>query len=65
MPIEGISMSAPEDRSPAASRPSISAGLEAATGEFHHLEELVKSGDLDSRVLSESRNAVDHIRSTK
>jgi hypothetical protein len=38
--------------------------LEQATGELYRLEELVKSGDLDSRVLSEFRNAVDHIRST-
>lgn len=38
--------------------------LEQATGELYQLEELVKSGDLDSRVLSEFRNAVDHIRST-
>jgi hypothetical protein len=38
--------------------------LELATGELYRLEELVKSGDLDSRVLSEFRNAVDHIRST-
>ena len=38
--------------------------LEQATGELYQLEELVKTGDLDSRVLSEFRNAVDHIRST-
>jgi hypothetical protein len=44
--------------------PSISERLEAATKELQHLEELVKSGDLDSRVLSEFRNAVDHMRST-
>jgi hypothetical protein len=44
--------------------PSITERLEAATSELHKLEELVKSGELDSRVLSEFRNAVDHIRST-
>lgn len=44
--------------------PSISERLEAATKELQHLEDLVKSGDLDSRVLSEFRNAVDHMRST-
>ena len=43
---------------------TITARLEAATAELHRLEELVKTGDLDSRVLSEFRNAVDHIRST-
>ena len=51
-----------------ASRPesplSITERLEAATTELQQLEELVKSGDLDSRVLDEFRNAVDHIRST-
>lgn len=44
--------------------PSITQRLEAATGELQQLEELVKSGELDSRVLSEFRNAVDHIRGT-
>jgi len=43
---------------------SITARLEAATSELHELEELVRSGDLDSRVLSEFRGAVDHIRNT-
>ncbi len=51
-----------------ASRPesplSITERLEAATTELQQLEVLVKSGDLDSRVLDEFRNAVDHIRST-
>jgi hypothetical protein len=47
-----------------ATPPTISARLESATAELHQLEELVKSGDLDARVLSEFRNAVDHIRST-
>lgn len=55
-------MSTPEDGS--AASPSITARLETATAELQHLEELVKSGDLDSRVLSEFRNSVDHIRST-
>jgi hypothetical protein len=43
---------------------SITDRLEAATTELQKLEELVKSGDLDSRVLDEFRNAVDHIRCT-
>jgi hypothetical protein len=55
-------MATPGD--PSNSNPSITERLEAATGELHALEELVKSGELDSRVLSEFRNAVDHIRST-
>jgi hypothetical protein len=38
--------------------------LEAATSELQRLEELVKSGELDQRVLTEFRNAVDHIRTT-
>lgn len=57
-------MSGPEHESLESSTPSITARLEAATGELHQLEELVKSGDLDSRVLSEFRDAVDHIRGT-
>jgi hypothetical protein len=55
-------MATPGD--PSNSNPSITERLEAATGELHALEELVKSGELDSRVLSEFRDAVDHIRST-
>jgi hypothetical protein len=43
---------------------SISSRLEAATTELQELEQLVKSGKLDSRVLSEFRSAVDHIRCT-
>jgi hypothetical protein len=43
---------------------SLSARLSAATRELHKLEELVKSGNLDSRILSEFRDAVDHIRGT-
>ncbi|MFY9801620.1 MAG: hypothetical protein WA211_01245 [Candidatus Acidiferrales bacterium] len=43
---------------------SITSRLEIATAELHQLEELVKSGELDARVLGEFRNAVDHIRST-
>ena len=57
-------MSTPEHESGDSSTLSITARLEAATGELQRLEDLVKSGDLDSRVLSEFRNAVDHIRST-
>jgi hypothetical protein len=44
--------------------PSITARLEATASELHELEELVKSGNLDPRVLSEFRNSVDHIRNT-
>src|SRR5271156_2410310 len=56
-------MTIPDRESNLSSTP-ITARLEAATGELHQLEELVKSGDLDARVLSEFRNAVDHIRTT-
>src|SRR5271156_6223945 len=56
-------MTVPESESQMSSSP-ITARLEAATGELHQLEELVKSGSLDARVLSEFRNAVDHIRNT-
>jgi hypothetical protein len=48
----------------AGSTPSVTERLESATGELQRLEVLVKSGDLDSRVLAEFRNAVDHIRTT-
>jgi hypothetical protein len=53
-----------ERPSDAAPIPSLTARLVAATQELHKLEELVKSGDLDSRVLSEFRDAVDHVRNT-
>jgi hypothetical protein len=43
---------------------SITSRLKAATAELQELEELVQSGELDSRVLSEFRNSVDHIRGT-
>jgi hypothetical protein len=43
---------------------SITSRLEAATSELQRLEELVKTGELDQRVLTEFRNAVDHIRTT-
>jgi hypothetical protein len=43
---------------------SVTARLHAATAELRELEQLVKSGDLDSRVLSEFRSAVDFIRTT-
>ena len=57
-------MSAPEQDSTPDSTLSITARLEASTGELHALEELVKTGKLDSRVLAEFRNAIDHIRNT-
>ena len=56
-------MTVPERESNLSSTP-ITSRLEVATGELHELEELVKSGNLDARVLSEFRNAVDHIRNT-
>ncbi len=43
---------------------NITARLQAATAELRELEELVRSGNLDSRVLSEFRHAVDYIRNT-
>jgi hypothetical protein len=57
-------MDSPERESASPSERSITTRLEAATRELNELEELVKSGSLDSRVLSEFREAVDHIRST-
>jgi len=52
------------DASHSESPQSITERLESSTKELQQLEMLVKSGDLDSRVLNEFRNAVDHIRST-
>ena len=43
---------------------SLTARLRATTVELQELERSVTSGDLDPRVLSEFRNAVDHIRNT-
>jgi hypothetical protein len=43
---------------------SLTARLRATTVELQELEHSVISGDLDPRVLSEFRNAVDHIRNT-
>jgi len=40
------------------------AQLQAATTELRELKELVRSGDLDSRVLREFRDPVDYIRNT-
>jgi hypothetical protein len=57
-------MNSPEQESTSPSERSITTRLETATRELNELEELVKSGSLDSRVLSEFREAVDHIRST-
>jgi hypothetical protein len=57
-------MSVPNREPDSLSTSPITARLEAATSELHTLEELVKSGNLDARVLSEFRNAVDHIRNT-
>ncbi|MGA7915964.1 MAG: hypothetical protein WCA00_12065 [Candidatus Acidiferrales bacterium] len=57
-------MTAPENDAAGNLAQPVTARLEAATSELHQLEALVKSGELDARVLSEFRNAVDHIRST-
>ena len=43
---------------------SVSLRLQAATDELHTLEQLVTSGDISPRVLSEFRGAVDSIRLT-
>jgi hypothetical protein len=43
---------------------SLTVRLRATTAELQELENSVVSGDLDPRVLSEFRNAVDHIRNT-
>lgn len=57
-------MTSPENTAAGNVAQSLTARLEAATGELQQLEALVKSGELDARVLSEFRNAVDHIRGT-
>ncbi|MFZ0523235.1 MAG: hypothetical protein WAL95_19550 [Candidatus Acidiferrales bacterium] len=57
-------MTSPENTAGGNVAQPLTARLEAATGELQQLEALVKSGELDARVLSEFRNAVDHIRST-
>jgi hypothetical protein len=57
-------MASHEDTAAGSVAQPLTARLEAATGELLQLEALVKSGELDARVLSEFRNAVDHIRST-
>jgi hypothetical protein len=53
-----VTTSDQEARSPLTGR------LEATTTALYELEQLVNAGDLDSRVLSEFRNAMDHIRNT-
>lgn len=52
------------DPDPQTSETPVTSRLAAATAELQILEQQVKSGDLDARVLREFRNAVDHIRST-
>jgi hypothetical protein len=59
-----IRMNAPDPGTGSSESTPLTARLELATAELQHLEELVKSGELDARVLSEFRNAVDHIRNT-
>jgi len=49
---------------PSQTETSVTSRLAAATSELQVLEEQVKSGNLDARVLREFRNAVDHIRGT-
>ena len=43
---------------------SLTARLQTATAGLQALERALVSGDLDPRVLSEFRNAVDHVRNT-
>ncbi|MFZ0886487.1 MAG: hypothetical protein WAN14_24005 [Candidatus Acidiferrales bacterium] len=57
-------MTSPENTAGGNVAQPLTARLEAATGELQQLEALVKSGELDARVLAEFRNAVDHIRGT-
>ena len=54
----------PSDASAQTETASLTERLEAATSNLRELEQAVKSGDLDTRVLQEFRNAVDHIRAT-
>jgi hypothetical protein len=63
-PWREFRMNSPEQESTSSTKRSITTRLESATRELNELEELVKSGTLDSRVLSEFREAVDHVRST-
>ena len=49
---------------PDASESTLTGRLRAITAELLELERSVITGNLDSRVLSEFRNAVDHIRNT-
>jgi len=49
----------------AKTEPSVlTARLQLATGNLSEIEQLVKSGDVDPRVLEEFRNSVDLIRGT-
>ncbi|MGA8035142.1 MAG: hypothetical protein WA823_13835 [Candidatus Acidiferrales bacterium] len=57
-------MDLPSSPKDSGSPSSVTARLETATSELQQLEQLVQSGELDQRVLSEFRNAVDHIRTT-
>ena len=49
---------------PEASVGALTNRLQAATGEIFELEKLLKSGNMDARVLHEFRDAVDLIRCT-
>lgn len=71
-PLDGGTFDAPSTVSPANSEPpapaleksSLTTRLQSATRELRELEELVRSGAMDARVLSEFRAAVDYIRTT-
>ena len=43
---------------------SVSVRLQSATSELHEVEALLASGDLDARILSDFRDAVNRVRTT-
>ena len=43
---------------------SVSVRLQSATSELHEVEALMASGDLDARILSDFRDAVNRVRTT-
>jgi hypothetical protein len=49
---------------PNGTKSPLTARLEAATGALSELEQFVRGGDLDARVVKEFTNALDHIRNT-
>jgi hypothetical protein len=62
-PLDGGTF-ATDSLPPEPPKSSVTLRLEKATSDLRELEELVRSGDLDPRVLSEFRGAVDYIRTT-